>query len=300
MKKTLTLLLSLSLIVTVSTTPAYAIFGAIAGAIQRATIIANQVTQIGHQMTSIGKFTGQLTQLRNQFEHMKDATLGEIGALQNSFADLISAPADLVSEQIAWAGEFQGEARRIVEGVEQMGRAGRSLRETWRDALQNADRVTDGDLSHLLADQPPEVIAQAVADFQRQRERADKRLVMEHTVADAAAHLSSAVQAAQVSLDRLRNDANKSQTALGQKQLAAGATQGELLAGIAQLLAYQGAREAAERYEDEIARRQWEAEWAGEMQRAKTNFAAHRAAIGASGASYRDGMFFTFHSPGNH
>ena len=74
MKKTLTLLLSLSLIVTVSTTPAYAIFGAIAGAIQRATIIANQVTQIGHQMTSIGKFTGQLTQLRNQFEHMKDAT----------------------------------------------------------------------------------------------------------------------------------------------------------------------------------------------------------------------------------
>ena len=65
---------------------------------------------------------------------------------------------------------------------------------------------------------------------------------MEHTVADAAAHLSGAVGAAQESLDRLRNDSNKSQTALGQKQLAAGATQGELLAAIAQLLAYQGAR----------------------------------------------------------
>ena len=298
MKKTLILLLSLSLIVTVSTTPTYAIFGAIAGAIQRATIIANQVTQIGHQITSIGKFTDQLTQLRNQFEHMKDATLGEIGALQDSFSDLISTPANLVSEQITWADDFRGEARRIVEGVEQMGRSGRSLRETWREGLRNADRLTDGDLPHLLADQPPDVIAQAVADFQRQRERADKRLVMEHTVADAAAHLSGAVAEAQASLDRLRNDANKSQTALGQKQLAAGATQGELLAGIAQLLAYQGAREAAERYEDEIARRQWEAQWAGEMQRAKTNFAAHRAAIGASGTSYRDGMFFTFHSPG--
>ena len=298
MKKTLILLLSLSLIVTVSTTPTYAIFGAIAGAIQRATIIANQVTQIGHQITSIGKFTDQLTQLRNQFEHMKDATLGEIGALQDSFSDLISTPANLVSEQIAWADDFRGEARRIVEGVEQMGRSGRSLRETWREALRNADQLTDGDLPHLLADQPPDVIAQAVADFQRQRQRADKRLVMEHTVADAAAHLSSAVGAAQDSLDRLRNDANKSQTALGQKQLAAGATQGELLAAIAQLLAYQGAREAAERYEDEIARRQWEAEWAGEMQRAKTSFAAHRAAIAASGTSYRDGMFFTLHSPG--
>ena len=137
-----------------------------------------------------------------------------------------------------------------------MGRAGRSLRETWRDALQNADRVTDGDLSHLLADQPPEVIAQAVADFQRQRERADKRLVMEHTVADAAAHLSSAVA------EPPRNRSTGCETTptsprrpLGQKQLAAGASQGELLAGIAQLLAYQGAREAAMRYEDEIALR---------------------------------------------
>ena len=166
-------------------------------------------------MTSIGKFTAQLTELRNQFEHMKDATLGEIGALQNSFSDLISAPAELVSEQIGWAGEFQGEARRIVDGVEQMGRSGRSIRETWREALQNADRLTDGDLPRLLADQPPEAIAQAVADFQRQRERADKRLVMEHTVADAAAHLSGAVGAAQASLDRLRNDSNKSHPRAG-------------------------------------------------------------------------------------
>ena len=300
MKKTLTLLLVVALIVAVATTPAYAILGSIAGVIQRATIIANQVTQIGHQIASIGKFTAQLTELRNQFEHMKEATLGEIGALQNSFADLISTPARLVGDQLQWAGEFQGEARRIVEGVRQMGSAGRSLRETWQTALRNAGQLSDGDLTHLLADQHPDVISQAVADFQRQRERADKRLVMEHALADSAAHLSSAVNAAQESLDQLRNDSNKSETALGQKQLAAGATQGELLAGIAQLLAYQGAREAAERYEDEIARRQWEADWANEMQRAKTSFAAHRAAIAASSASYRDGMFFTFHSPGNH
>ena len=41
MKKTLVSLLSVSLIVAVSTTPAHAIFGSIAGAIQRAMIIAN-------------------------------------------------------------------------------------------------------------------------------------------------------------------------------------------------------------------------------------------------------------------
>ena len=164
--------------------------------------------------------------------------------------------------------------------------------------MRDADRLTDGDLARLLADHPPDVIARAVDDFERQRERADKQLVMDHALADSAVHLSDAVNRAQDSLDRLRNDSNRSRTALGQKQLAAGATQGELLAGIAQLLAHQAARQAAERYEDEIFRRNREAEWAEEMQRAKTRFAAHRAAIAASGASYRSGMFFTFHSPG--
>ena len=297
MKKTLILLLALALIVTVSTTPAYSI---VAGVIQRATIIANQLTQIRHQLTSIRKYTDQITELRNQYEHMKEATLGQIGALRDSFSDLISPPARRVSDRIDWAGEFHGEARRIVEGVRQMGRRGRSVRRTWQRALRDADQLTDGDLARLLADHPPDVIARSVDDFERQRERADKQLVMDHTLADSAAHLSDAVNEAQDSLDRLRNDSNRSQTALGQKQLAAGATQGELLAGIAQLLAHQAARATAERYEDEIARRRWEADWAEEMQRARTAFAAHRAAIAASGVSYRSGMFFTFHSPGTH
>ncbi len=295
MKKTLILLLALALVVTVSTTPAHAI---VAGVIQRATIIANQLTQIRHQLTSIRKYTDQITELRNQYEHMKEATLGQIGALRDSFSDLISPPARRVSDRIDWAGDFHGEARRIVEGVRQMGRRGRSVRRTWQRALRDADQLTDRDLARLLADQPPDVIARSVNDFERQRERADKKLVMDHALADSAAHLSDAVNTAQDSLDKLRNDSNRSRTALGQKQLAAGATQGELLAGIAQLLAHQAARATAERYEDEIARRRWEADWAEEMQRAKTNFAAHRAAIAASGVSYRDGMFFTFHPPG--
>lgn len=295
MKKTLILPLALALVVTVSTTPAYSI---VAGVIQRATIIANQLTQIRHQLTSIRKYTDQITELRNQYEHMREATLGQIGALRDSFSDLISPPARRVSDRIDWAGDFHGEARRIVKGVRQMGRTGRSLRETWQRALRDSDQLTDGDLTRLLADHPPDVIARAVDDFERQRERADKQLVMDHALADSAAHLSDAVNTAQDSLDKLRNDSNRSETALGQKQLAAGATQGELLAGIAQLLAHQAARATAQRYEDEIARRRWEADWAEEMQRAKTSFAAHRAAIAASGASFRNGMFFTFHPPG--
>ena len=295
MKKSLTVLLAITLIVALTTTPAHAIF---AGVIQRATIIVNQLTQIRHQLTSIRKYTDQLTELRNQFEHMKEATLGQIGALRDSFSDLFSPPARRVSDRIDWAGEFRGEARRIVEDVRQMGRSGRSLRETWKTALRDADRLTEGDLVRLLADHPPEVIARSVDDFERQRERADKQLVMDHALADSAAHLSDAVNTAQDSLDKLRNDSNRSQTALGQKQLTAGATQGELLAGIAQLLAHQAARATAERYEDEIVRRRLEADWAEEMQRAKTSFAAHRAAIATSGASFRNGMFFTFHPPG--
>ena len=179
MKKTLILLLALVLIVTVSTTPAYSI---VAGVIQRATIIANQLTQIRHQLTSIRKYTDQLTELRNQYEHMKEATLGQIGALRDSFSDLISPPARRVSDRIDWAGDFHGEARRIVQGVRQMGRTGRSLRTTWQRALRDADQLTDRDVARLLADHPPDVIARSVADFERQRERADKQLVMDHAL----------------------------------------------------------------------------------------------------------------------
>ena len=55
---------------------------------QRAKMIANQVLQrlnekmqITHQITQIKQFTEQLTKTREQITHMKEAALGQIGAL---------------------------------------------------------------------------------------------------------------------------------------------------------------------------------------------------------------------------
>ena len=54
----------------------------------------------------------------------------------------------------------------------------------------------------------------------------------------------------------LQNNTNTSNTALAQSQVAGQVTEGNLTAAMAQLMAFQAAREAAEDYEREIERRE--------------------------------------------
>ena len=111
------------LTIVLTTTPAYAIFGSILAGIQRAQMIVNQGIQIYNDAMEKITMNGQLTELTDQFSHLKEQALGTVGALTQPFTDLSSIPtefigAGLVLEERLYrrgrgVGRSGGAARRI-------------------------------------------------------------------------------------------------------------------------------------------------------------------------------------------
>jgi len=237
--------------------------GFVAAWIQRALIIAQQVTQIGNQVEQIKQFQAKLDKIREQVDmvkNLKDSALDGLNALKDPFASLVSAPTQLVSDTMNWGGEFTGEARRTFDAARDFGRNARSLREGWHGRLAEADQVTESDILAAYPHLSPEDRQTVIDAWKRRREKADSQLIHDHTVADAAAALTAMLKETQTSIEKLRNQTNKSATALGQAQVTGQATQAEILTAIAQLQAWQAARDSAKGYQEEIERRQWEAE----------------------------------------
>ncbi len=173
-----------------------------------------------------------------------------------------------------------------------MGETGKSFRESWRQRLSDADTVTENDIISLYQDLRPEIAARASDRYLANREEGDKRLVLDHATSDIAANLMVAAKAAVESYEGLRNNTNTSNTALAQSQVAGTVTQGNLTAAMAQLMAYQAAKEAAEDYEREIARRRELARWVARQQQAEINFNAQQAGLDARRDSMREGLLF--------
>ena len=111
------------LMIVLSTTPAYAIFGSILAAIQRAQMIVNQGVQIYNDAMEKITMNGQLTELTDQFSHLKEQALGTVGALTQPFTDLSSIPTEFIGEGLVLeerlyrrgrgVGRSGGAARRI-------------------------------------------------------------------------------------------------------------------------------------------------------------------------------------------
>ena len=72
------------------TTTTHAIFGLpdFAALAQRVTIIVNQGIQIGHAVSGLNALNESFDKLKEQYDHMKESTLGHVGALTQPFADL--------------------------------------------------------------------------------------------------------------------------------------------------------------------------------------------------------------------
>jgi len=258
MKKTLIIC-----IVVASLLVAQPAYGVVAGWVQRAIMIVQQVTQIGKATEQIRQFNDKLDKMREQVDmvkDLKDSTLGELGALKAEFTNLFSEPTELVGDTMSWGSEFRGEAREAFDAARSFGRDARSLRESWRTKLADADQVRESDILELYRNLSPEDSQKALESWRRQRQEADTQLVLDHTVADAAAALAKTLQDAQGSIDKLRNQKNKSEKALAQAQVTGIATQGEVLLSLAQLQAWQAARETAKSYQEEVERRRQEAE----------------------------------------
>ena len=288
----LTAVVVVPLFVVLTTTPAYAILGSILAGIQRAQMIINQGLQIYEQKIAKLTMDGQLTEMADQFTHLKDQALGTVGALRDPFTDLASAPTQFIGVGLSWEDEFTGIAQGVASSVENMGETGKSFRESWWQRLTDADTVREIDILELYANYPPEIGAKAASRFLADREEADKRLVLDHTMSDVAANLMVAAKAAVESYKGLRNNTNTSNTALAQSQVAGTVTQGNLTAAMAQLMAFQAAKTVAEDYEREIGRREALARWVESQRSTKVDFNASQAGVAARRDSMREGLLF--------
>ena len=291
----LTGMVVIPLLIVLTTTPAYAIFGSILAGIQRAQMIINQGVQIYKDTMAKITFDGQLTQMIDQASHLKEQALGAVGALTDPFTELASAPAQFIGVGLSWKSDFTGVAAELADSVEQMGETGKSFTQSWRSRLTAADTVTESDILTLYDDYRPEIAAQAASGYLAAREEGDKRLVLDHAMSDAAANLMIAARDAVESYEGLRNNTNTSNTALAQSQVAGTVTQGNLTAAMAQLMAFQAAKEAAEDYEREIARREALARWIETQRSAEITFAAQQAGLDARRDSMREGLLFRIH-----
>ena len=294
-RRTLTVAVLIPLLVVLTTTPAYAIFGSILAGIQRAQMIANQGVQIYKDTMAKITLDGQLTQMTDQFAHLKEQALGSVGALTDPFTDLASAPAEFIGVGLSWKDDFTGVAAELADSVEQMGQTGKSFTQSWRSRLAAADTVTESDILSLYGNYRPELGAQAASGYLAEREEGDKRLVLGHAMSDAAANLMIAARDAVDSYEGLRHNTNTSNTALWQSQVAGTVTQGNLTAAMAQLMAYQAAKEAAEDYEREIARREALAERVAAQRRAEITFSAQQAGLDRRRETMREGLLFRIH-----
>ncbi len=266
-----------------------------AAKIQRLVIMANQLTQTTNQVTQITNMVNQLTQLTDQFQHIKAATMGQIQALTQPFTQLASQGTGLVSDGMSWKSQFSGVPGDLANAVTTMGNSGTSLTSTWSGWLQQADTVSESDIVDLYTDQPPALSQAAAEGWRENRQRADKKLVMNNAVADAAAELTKALKEAKVSLDGLQNQSNVSDTALAQAELAGSVTQGNIAIALAQLQAYQAAKAAAESYEKEVRRRERLDAWVTSQRQARQNLQARITAVEAKKDDMRQGLLLKVH-----
>ena len=286
--------LLIPVLVLINTQPAEAIFGAITGTIQRAQMIANQVTQISNQLRQVSTMTRQLSELEDQLTHMKQAALGEVNALTSPFTDLAASSIGLVGEGLSWGSDFTGAAGELVDAVRDMGN-GSSLTGIWRSTQSTADQVHEQDILDLFSTHPAEVSTRAVERYRTARDAVDRQRVLDYATLDAAAALAEAIQNAQESFDTLKNNGNLSNTALQQAQVAAVLTQGQVDAAVGQLLAYQAVEQANRMRQAELDRLERLSAWRDAQIRANETFERMQAAVSQNRDNLREGLLFQVH-----
>ena len=282
-------LILLPVLIVSMTVEAQAIIGGIIAGIQRAQMIVNQGLQIYEQQLAKLTMDGQLLQLTDQFDHLRDQALGAVGELTDPFTDMVSQPTRMIGTALTWKDTFTGSAAQIANGIEAMA-AGTSLTQTWQGRLAAVDTVTETEVLALYAPLGTDRSAAASSAYQSQREQADERLVLSFATSDAATELLRAAEEAAAAYADMAARTNLSNTALQQQLVAGAITEGNLDAAIAQMGAVEAARRNAEALEAEIGRREALARWVAAQQRAQATFNAHQAGIAAHSDAMREGL----------
>ena len=233
----------------------------------QATEIANQVQEIANRITRYATLLDQFTSLDCSAQGMAAGaeatpanepavvcdTLNMLGAFRDSYQQLLRAPDDLLHTAPPLPN--------------------------WRDLLEAADTVTEADIRNVY----PRGADAAVATFQRQRDYADRSVVLAHAEADAATALNDTLDEAERVVADLEARNSVTRTGLAQTQLAATLTRARLLVALTQLRAQEASTEAAAAYNAESVRREAEAQRLADRAALEAQWADERAAVGARG-----------------
>ena len=205
------------------TTTAQAIFGIpdVAALAQRVTIIANQGIQIGHAVTGLRRATEQFNKLKQQYDHLREQALGEIGALTAPLTEIAALPGQLVGAGLTWRDDFtHSDAAGLVDALDLFSNDGQPLTEYWRGRLREAPAVTEQQVLAAYSTLPVGLADRAAENYRRDAAAGARRTALSHGVNDAAALATSTVKSALESLAALRGQTNASGTALQQAQVA--------------------------------------------------------------------------------
>ena len=257
--------------------------------LQYILMIVNQGTQITNQGLALARMDTHIGQLTGQFEHLKESALGQIGAITDPIADLIAVPTDLLNTARDWHSDFTGQAGSLIDALTELD-GGTSLSESWRDVLQEADTVTAADIRNIYQSNSNAADA-AAATFERQRDHADRSVVLAHARADAAASLAATAAEVQDKIDTVAGENNVSDTALQQAILAGNLSQGQLLAAMAQMEAWDASAAAAEAYNAEVVRRELEARRLAERAALEAQWAQEQATLALGAVDRIEAMY---------
>ena len=280
MKKTLIVLIAIGVL----SLPGLVRRGRAQDSIHYLVMIANQGTQISNQVQALTRMDSHIAQLTGQFEHLKDSALGQIGAITDPIADLVAVPTDLLHTARDWHSDFTGPVADMVTAVTELS-GGTSFSESWRDVLQQADTVSAADIRTIYQSGPHAADA-AAATFERQRDYADRKRGPV-PCARRCRRVSCRHGRRSPGQDRHRRRRNNvSDTALQQAVLAGNLSQGQLLAAMAQMEAWDASAAAAEAYNAEVMRREIEARRLAERAALEAQWAQEQAVL-ALGADTR-------------
>ena len=227
---------------------------------QRVTIIANQGIQITHAVTGLSRMTEQFNKLKEQYDHLQQQALGEIGALTAPLSELAALPGTLVADGLAWRADFTNPTTTgLIDALDLFSTDGTPLTDYWRDRINAAPDVTEADVLAEYANLPASLADRAAENYRRQRNHGEQRTALNQTVNTAASSAAATVQSALDSYAELRGQTNTSGTALGQAQIAGLITSGEVSAALLQLQAHEATEAAAQQLAAEQRRREREA-----------------------------------------
>ena len=126
---------------------------------------------------------------------------------------------------------------------------------------------------------------------ERERVGPDRSVILSHARADAAASLAATAAEVQVKIDTLAGENNVSDTALQQAVLAGNLSQGQLLAAMAQMEAWDASAAAAEAYNAELMRREIEARRLAERAALEAQWAQQQAVLAAGADTRIESMY---------